>query len=62
MAKRKSKAARGGKVQLTFRNLKKPGATSGTAMKSLLKQASKKRIAFVVLNAPFKLRPLPKAA
>jgi hypothetical protein len=31
-------------------------------MKSLLKQASKKRIAFVVLNAPFKLRPLPKAA
>jgi hypothetical protein len=24
MAKRKSKAARGGKVQLTFRNLKKP--------------------------------------
>lgn len=62
MAKRKSKAGRGRKVKIQIKDLKKPGGTSAAAVKSVLQQASRKRIAFVVLNAPFKLRPLPKAA
>lgn len=61
MAKRKSKARRGGKARIRIINLKKAG-TSAATVKGVLQQASKKRIAFVVLNAPFKLRPLPKAA
>lgn len=60
MAKRKSKAPRGGTVKIQIKDLKKPG-TSAATVKAVLKQASKKRIAFVVLNAPFKLRPNPRA-
>ena len=59
MAKRKSK---GGKARIRIINLKKPGGASAATVKAVLQQASKKRIAFVVLNAPFKLRPLPRAA
>lgn len=61
MAKRKSKARRGRTTKIRILNLKKAG-TSAATVKSVLKQASQRRVAFVVLNAPFKLRPLSKAA
>lgn len=60
MAKRKSKAG-ARKVKIRIVDLKKAGM-SATKLKAVLKQASKKRVGFVVLNAPFKLRPVPQAA
>jgi len=61
MAKRKSKARRGGKVRIRVIDLKKQ-AKSPAKLKAVLQKASKSKVGFVVLNAPFKLRPVPAAA
>lgn len=57
MAKRKSKAGRGGRGRATrVINLKRlPKSGGETALKKALQEASSRKIAIIVLNAPFKL-------
>lgn len=52
MAKRKTKRSKTTKV-INLKKLAK--GKSDTALKSALKQASSRKIAIIVLNAPFKL-------
>lgn len=60
MAKRKSKAgARKPKIKII--NLKTQAKTAAK-LKAVLQKASKSKVGFVVLNAPFKLRPAPETA
>jgi|Tabmets5t2r1_1033131.scaffolds.fasta_scaffold76314_2 hypothetical protein len=51
MAKRKAKA-KAKRVRITTINLKKKSAAG---LQSVLKQVARKKIAIIVLNAPFKL-------
>lgn len=57
MAKRKSKAGRGRRARPTkVINLKKLARSgSDTALKKALQEAGSRKIAIIVLNAPFKL-------
>jgi len=57
MAKRKSRGGRGGRGRPTkvinLKKLRKSGSDS--ALKRALEEASRRKIAIIVLNAPFKL-------